>query len=142
MIRRIDKIDFRKTLMIFTIVIFGTFALPFASFTAKTYRNLVAGSVLWVFMTTIQGVYGTLESSYIPLFMREAGWVQSRTRIAEGGKIVMSEADKSKKELFNRGTLVSVLGLLSGNVGTLTGLIIGVGITYTSGNGAFDGYKE
>ncbi|KAF2108936.1 autophagy-related protein 22-like protein [Lophiotrema nucula] len=137
-----DFTHFRKTLMIVTIVIFGTFALPFASFSDKTYKNLVAGSVLWVFMTTIQGVYGTLESSYIPLFMREAGWIRTRTRIVENGVIEISDEEKSTKELLNRGTLVSVLGLLSGNVGSIIGLLIGVIITYSDGTGITDGYKH
>ena len=128
--------------MIFSIVAFGAFALPFASFTNKSYRTLVSASALWVTMTTVQGAYGTMESSYIPLFMREAGWLTKRARVDAEGKPVIDNEMESQKELFNRGTLVSVLGLLSGNVGTLTSLLIGVIITYTSGTGAFDGYKE
>ncbi|EAT77917.2 hypothetical protein SNOG_14725 [Parastagonospora nodorum SN15] len=111
----------RKNLLILGIVLFGTFALPFASMTSKTYRNLVSGSILWVFMTTVQGIYGTLSSSYIPLFMREAGWIQARTRIGQDGRLVVTEEERATKELFNRGTMVSVLGLLSGNVGSILG---------------------
>lgn len=129
-------------LLICAIVLFGTFALPFASLTSKTYRNLVSGSVLWVFMTTVQGVYGTLSSSYIPLFMREAGWIQARTRIGQNGKLVVSEEERATKELFHRGTMVSVLGLLSGNVGSILGQGIGLIIANTAGNGLKDGYKR
>lgn len=138
----LTSVDFRKNLLILAIVLFGTFALPYASFTSKTYRNLVSGSILWVFMTTIQGVYGTLSSSYIPLFMREAGWIQSRIRIGQDGKLVVSDEERATKELFNRGTMVSVLGLLSGNIGSILGQCIGLIITHTSGNGVMDGYKE
>ena len=110
--------------------------------TTNSYQNLVSGSVLWVFMTTIQGVYGTLSSSYIPLFMREAGWIQARTRIGQDGRLVVSEEERATKELFHRGTMVSVLGLLSGNVGSIIGQCIGLIITHTSGNGVTDGYRE
>lgn len=134
--------DYRKTLLILGIVLFGTFALPYAAFTTKTYRNLVSGSILWVFMTTVQGVYGTLSSSYIPLFMREAGWIQTRTRIGQDGKLIIPEEETANKELFNRGTKVSVLGLLSGNVGSILGQGIGLIIAHTAGSGITDGYKR
>jgi len=134
--------DNRKNLLILGIVLFGTFALPFASMTSKTYRNLVSGSILWVFMTTVQGVYGTLSSSYIPLFMREAGWIQARTRIGQDGRLVVTEEERATKELFNRGTMVSVLGLLSGNVGSILGQGIGLIIAHTAGSGIMDGYKR
>jgi hypothetical protein len=123
-------------------VLFGTFALPYAAFTAKTYRNLVSGSILWVFMTTVQGVYGTLSSSYIPLFMREAGWIQTRTKIGEDGKRVVLREEHSNQELFNRGTKISVLGLLSGNVGSILGQGIGLIIAHTAGSGLTDGYRR
>jgi hypothetical protein len=110
--------------------------------TAKTYRNLVSGSILWVFMTTVQGVYGTLSSSYIPLFMREAGWIQTRTKIGQDGKLVVTEEQRANKELFNRGTKVSVLGLLSGNVGSILGQGIGLIIAHSAGSGLTDGYKR
>lgn len=93
-------------------------------------------------MTTIQGVYGTLSSSYIPLFMREAGWIQTRTRIGLDGRLEVTDEARATKELFNRGTMVSVLGLLSGNIGSILGQCIGLIITHTSGNGITDGYKE
>jgi hypothetical protein len=128
--------------MILSIVTFGALALPFASFTSKSHRTLVSASALWVTMTSIQGAYGTTENSYIPLFMREAGWLTKRARVDTNGKPMIDHEPESQKELFDRGTLVSVLGLLSSNVGTLTSLLIGVIITYTSGTGAFDGYKE
>jgi hypothetical protein len=110
--------------------------------TSKTYRNLVSGSILWVFMTTVQGVYGTLSSSYIPLFMREAGWIQKRTKIGQDGRLEVTEEERANKELFNRGTMVSVLGLLSGNVGSILGQGIGLIIAHTLGSGITDGYRR
>jgi MFS family permease len=139
---RLTGADNRKNLLILGIVLFGTFALPFASMTTKTYRNLVSGSILWVFMTTVQGVYGTLSSSYIPLFMREAGWIQTRTKLGQDGKLVVTEEERANKELFNRGTKVSVLGLLSGNVGSILGQGIGLIIAHSAGSGLTDGYKR
>jgi MFS family permease len=126
--------------MILSIVIFGALALPFAAFSARNYKNLVAASALWVTMTTIQGVYGTLESSYVPLFMRETGWFTPKPRLEHTDERSVEEL--TKKEQFSRGTLVSVLGLIAGNLGTITSLLIGIIITYSSGTGAFDGYKE
>lgn len=128
--------------MILSIVVFGAFALPFASFPDRTYRNLVSASALWVSMSTIAGAYGTMEASYIPLFMREAGWLTRGAQLNKDRKAGAAQQGDANKELFNRGTLVSVLGLLSSNVGTLTSLLIGVIITYTSASGALDGYKE
>jgi MFS family permease len=139
---RLIGADNRKNLLILGIVLFGTFALPFASMTTKTYRNLVSGSILWVFMTTVQGIYGTLSSSYIPLFMREAGWIQTRTKLGQDGKLVVTEEERANKELFNRGTKVSVLGLLSGNVGSILGQGIGLIIAHSAGSGLTDGYKR
>lgn len=136
------SLDNRKNLLILGIILFGTFALPFASMTSKTYRNLVSGSILWVFMTTVQGVYGTLSSSYIPLFMREAGWIQARTKVGQDGRLVVTEEERATKELFIRGTMVSVLGLLSGNVGSILGQGIGLIIAHTAGSGILDGYKR
>lgn len=129
--------------MVISIVLFGALALPFASFTEKTYHNLVTASALWVSMTTIQGAYGTMEASYIPLFMRESGWLDMRHKVQEDGLDSLSySAEVIAKRYFNKGALVSVLGLIAGNVGTLTSLLIGIIITYTAGTGAFDGYKK
>ncbi|KAJ8115852.1 hypothetical protein ONZ43_g4569 [Nemania bipapillata] len=69
-----DYGHYRKNLMIISIILFGAFALPFASFTEKTYSNLVTYSSLWLTMAAVSAAYGTIESSYIPLFMRESGW--------------------------------------------------------------------
>jgi hypothetical protein len=74
--------------------------------------------------------------------MREAGWIQTRTKVGEDGKRVVSEEETANKELFNRGTKVSVLGLLSGNVGSILGQGIGLIIAHTAGSGLTDGYRR
>jgi hypothetical protein len=134
--------DYRKTLMLASIIAFGAFALPFASLTDKTRKNLVTASSLWVSMTVVTAVYATMESSYIPLFMRENGWIRKQTKVDANGRPVVDTAPESQKEMMNRGTQVSVLGLLASNVGTLTSLLVGVILTHTSGTGASDGNKS
>lgn len=74
--------------------------------------------------------------------MREAGWIQTRTKIGQDGRLVVTEEERANKELFNRGTMVSVLGLLAGNVGSILGQGIGLIIAHTHGSGLADGYKR
>jgi hypothetical protein len=122
--------------MIISIILFGTFALPFAALSDQTEKNLVAAASLWLTMAAVSAAYGTMESSYIPLFMRETGWFgKERDHVRMVG-------EEQHKEQLNRGALVSVLGLISSNLGTITSLLIGVIILHTSKSGAQDGYKE
>lgn len=123
--------------MIASILLFGTFALPFAKFTEKTMENLVAAASLWLTMAAVSAAYGTMESSYIPLFMRESGWFGKNNRYDE----VRKHGEEQHKEQLNRGSLVSVLGLIAGNLGSITSLLIGVIILHTSNSGPKDGYK-
>lgn len=123
--------------MIISILLFGTFALPFAALSEKTSHNLVTAASLWLTMAAVSAAYGTMESSYIPLFMRESGWFGSKNR-----EQVRMEGEEQHKEQLNRGTLVSVLGLVAGNLGSITSLLIGVIILHTSNSGATDGYKR
>lgn len=141
--------DYRKSTMLVTIVIFGALALPFAALTHRNYAVLTASSVLFCLLTTIQGAYGTMEASYIPLFMRASGWYKQRPRIKDGRVIEAVEAletgstaDTPAKMAFNKGVRVSVLGLFVGNVGSLTALLIGLIITNTRGQAAVTGYHK
>ena len=136
--------------MTFTIILFGVLALPFAGLTSRSYANLTAVSVLWAAMSTIQGVYGTMESSYIPQFMRAAGLTLMRARATDGEKTPATataaappptEAETTRT-MYNRGSRVSVFGLVAGNLGSITALLIGIVISYTRGTGAFDGYAN
>lgn len=139
--------------MLLTIVLFGALALPFAALTHKSYSVLTTSSVLFCLMTTIQGAYGTMEASFIPLFMRASGWYHQRSRLKHGRAVeaieaVQSTADSGalekteNSEAFNKGVRVSVLGLFVSNVGSLMALLIGLIITNTRGRAAVTGYHK
>lgn len=135
--------------MLLTIILFGVLALPFAALTHRSYAVLTASSVLFCLLTTIQGAYGTMEASYIPLFMRASGWYQQRPRIQDGRAVEADEVldqgstdTRPAKGAFNKGVRVSVLGLFVGNVGSLTALLIGLIITNTRGQAAVTGYHK
>ncbi|KAI0190309.1 autophagy-related protein 22 [Astrocystis sublimbata] len=136
-----DYGHYRKHLMIISIILFGAFALPFASFTGKTQSNLVTYAALWLTMAVVSAAYGTIESSYLPLFMRESGWFD-RTPAAESGLAVPLENEVRHKPQLNIGTKASVLSLVAGNLGSITSLLIGVIIANTSRSGATDGYSS
>ncbi|KAI1161592.1 autophagy-related protein 22 [Nemania serpens] len=135
-----DYGHFRKNLMIISIILFGAFALPFASFSDKTYSNLVTYSSLWLTMAAVSAAYGTIESSYIPLFMRESGWFNRAPAASDSASPVGNEA-RHKLQL-NIGTRASVLALIAGNLGSILSLLIGVIIASTSQSGAQDGYRS
>ncbi|MCJ1466651.1 hypothetical protein MMC07_005271 [Pseudocyphellaria aurata] len=147
-----DYSHYRKSSMLVTIILFGVLALPFAALTHASYTVLTASSVLYCLLTTIQGAYGTMEASYIPLFMRASGWYQQRPRINVGRAEEAVEAleqtqtgstnTRPSKRAFNKGVRVSVLGLFVGNVGSLTALLIGLIITNTRGQAAVTGYHN
>ncbi|KAI0115739.1 autophagy-related protein 22 [Nemania sp. FL0031] len=132
-----DYAHYRKALMIISIVLFGTFALPFAAFTDKTYSNLVTYSSLWLTMAAVSAAYGTIESSYIPLFMRESGWFVRNSRDSGAGN-----GEMRHKTQMNVGTKTSVLALVAGNLGSILALLIGVIVANTSNSGAQDGYRS
>lgn len=140
--------------MLVTIILFGALALPFAALTGRDYSRLKVSSVLYCLMTTIQGAYGTMEASYIPLFMRASGWYHARPRLQDNhaaGEVVDAEQAGSEprdvgrpypKKSFNKGVRVSVLGLFVSNVGSLTALLIGLIITNTRGAARVVGYHK
>ncbi|KAI1124424.1 autophagy-related protein 22-like protein [Nemania abortiva] len=135
-----DYGHFRKNLMIISIILFGAFALPFASFTDKTYSNLVTYSSLWLTMAAVSAAYGTIESSYIPLFMRESGWFNRKPVASDATTPITNEV--RHKSQMNIGTKTSVLALVAGNLGSIVALLIGVIIASTSQSGAKDGYRS
>lgn len=125
-----------------SIFLFGVLALPFAGLEGKTYPYLAALTALYITMTTIQGIYQVIEASYIPIFMRSVGWGRARPRIESPSELpVPTEGELSKKSL-TKGARVSVLGLVAGNVGGLTALLIGIVITYTRGSYVTAGYHK
>ncbi|KAJ5800493.1 uncharacterized protein N7518_002561 [Penicillium psychrosexuale] len=125
-----DYADYRKAMMMASIFLFGALALPFAGLAGQTYSHLTALSVLYCFLTTIGGVYTVIEWSYIPIFMRSTGWF--RDSLVAGGQ--------EERATWNKGGSISVLALVSGNVGGLTALIIGVILVYGRGSYVQVGY--
>ncbi|KAJ6186409.1 hypothetical protein N7519_007710 [Penicillium mononematosum] len=125
-----DYANYRKTMMMTSIFLFGTLALPFAGLTGKTYSHLTALSVLYCFLTTVGGVYTVIEGSYIPIFMRSTGWFRE-SRVA---------ATTGERTTWNKGVSISVLALVSSNIGGLTALIIGIILVYGRGSYVQVGY--
>lgn len=119
-------------MMMVSIYMFGALALPFAGLTSISYGNLRALSTLYVLINVVSGVYTVIEASYIPIFMRSVGWFRERRG---------SKGDSTKtNDIWRKGSRVSVLGLVSSNVGALVGLLIGVVITYARGSFVRVGY--
>ena len=127
--------------MIVSIILFGTFALPFASFKEKSYDNLVTYSSLWLTLAAVSAAYGTIESSYIPLFMRESGWFDRKTATTSDSSTLAGNELRHKSQM-NIGTRASVLSLVAGNLGSILSLLIGVIIANTSRSGPVDGYRS
>ncbi|KAM4063507.1 vacuole effluxer atg22 like domain-containing protein [Hirsutella rhossiliensis] len=133
-----DYSDYRKIMMMGSIYLFGALALPFAGLTDRSYSHLNALSTLYVIISTVSGVYTIIEASYIPIFMRSAGWVRPRARLQDE----LPPAESSPTGAWIKGSRVSVLGLLSSNVGALLALLIGVIITYSRGSYVKEGYHN
>ncbi|KAJ5280944.1 hypothetical protein N7478_006316 [Penicillium angulare] len=127
-----DYSYYRKTMMMTSIFLFGLLALPFAALTGKTYSHLTALSVLYCLLTTVSGIYTVIEGSYIPIFMRSTGWFRD----------VEVTGVQSENSTWNKGVSVSVLALVSSNVGGLTALIIGVILVYGRGSYVKIGYHN
>ena len=143
-------LDYRRLLMTASIMFFGVLALPFAGLTSQSYPNLVAVSVLWTAMNTINGVYGTMEGSYIPHFMRAAGLTAAHARATNGGDTSTTAAPRASPPTeaettrisYNRGSRVSTFGLVASNLGSITASLIGIVISYTRGNVVVAGYAN
>ncbi|KAG5913195.1 hypothetical protein E4U42_001376 [Claviceps africana] len=137
-----DFSNYRKTMMMASIYLFGVLALPFAGLTGNDYGHLNALSTLYVVISTVSGVYTVIEASYIPIFMRSVGWLgrgdASRLQDPEGTTPLAAKS--VDKKTWIKGSKVSVLGLVSGNLGAMLGLLIGVIVTYTRGSYVKEGY--
>jgi hypothetical protein len=118
-------------MMMASIYLFGALALPFAALTQKSYSHLNALSVLYVVINAASGLYTVIEASYIPIFMRSVGWFKPRQRLDDA---------QVSNAVWRKGSKVSVLGLVAGNVGALVALLIGVILTYTRGSYVTAGY--
>ncbi|KAM3437064.1 hypothetical protein MY4824_003965 [Beauveria thailandica] len=132
-----DYSNNRKTIMMASIYLFGALALPFAALTDNSYAHLNTLASLYVISITISSIYKVLEASYIPIFMRSVGWSKHPEPLRDH---VQSEDDDSSRNRWRKGSRVSVLGLLAGNLGGILALLIGVIITYTRGSYVTEGY--
>ncbi|PHH61481.1 hypothetical protein CDD81_328 [Ophiocordyceps australis] len=135
-----DYSNYRKPMMMGSIYLFGMLALPFAGLTQQTYGNLNAMATLYIMLTVVSGMYTVIEASYVPIFMRSVGWSRPTRRL----ETVATEAPSSyqSRKSWVKGSRVSVLGLVSGNVGALVALLIGVIITYSRGSAMREGYHN
>lgn len=136
-----DFSDYRKTMLMCSIYIFGALALPFAGLTGNSYAHLNALSTLYVIITTVAGVYLVIEASYIPIFMRSVGLFRPRARLQDVPETQPeTQPAESNNRIWIKGSVVSVLGLVSSNLGAIVALLIGVIITYTRGSYVQEGY--
>lgn len=126
-------------MMMGSIYLFGLLALPFAGLSGNSYAHLHALSTLYILLTVVSGMYTVVEASYVPIFMRSVGWVRSPTRVSV---VQGHEIEESYRKAWIKGSRVSVLGLVSSNVGALVALLIGVVITYTRGSYVQKGYAR
>lgn len=128
-----DYTNYRRGIMFGTLFLYSASALPAAGLWEKKYSNLVGLAFLYSLMICIDSVYQIIEGSYIPIFMR------SRASV----KIKGTEPEQIKRKMvLAQGSLVSVLGIVIGNVGGITATLIGVIITYNWGAAASIGYKR
>lgn len=128
-----DYSNYKKSIMIGTIFLYGACALPFAGLYKPSYGTLVAMSVLFAALMCLDSVYQILEGSFIPIFMRSRASVRASSGSSEYAK---------RQQVLNQGSFVSVMGLVIGNVGGLTASIIGVIITYKWGSSTRIGYQR
>ncbi|KAI1906091.1 hypothetical protein LOZ39_006879, partial [Ophidiomyces ophidiicola] len=140
-----DYSHYRKTMLMLAIVLFGALAVPFAGLTQANYSHLTALSVLYVCITTVQGVYVVIEASYIPIFMRSVGGFRSLLPgrdVAAAVAVAEPGPASQEKRTWVKGFTVSVLALVAGNVGGLTALLVGVILVYARGSYVKIGYHN
>lgn len=127
--------------MMISIFLFGALALPFAGLSKTDYSHLTGLSVLYCVLTTTQGIYTVIEASYIPIFMRSRGWFKSTRHVTNEYDQGMEEESR-ETQIWRKGFLVSVFGLISSNVGGLVALLIGVVLVYARGSYVKIGYSN
>lgn len=127
-----DYLNYKKICLIAAVTLFGIAALPYAGLTDKTYPVLIGMSALYGLLTAIGPVYEIMEGAYIPIFMRSK---------SHGQKKAETE-DEVKKQMLSRGSKISVWGIVIGNIGGITALLIGLIISYTRGTAIVNGYHD
>lgn len=135
-----DYSNYRKLLLIGSILFYGVCALPFAGLTAKTSATLKGLLALYIMLQITDSVYQILEGSYIPLFMRHSTYMGGPEE--HTSKIIQSAEEIRKQMVLKRGSTVSVMGLFLSNFGGITALLIGLVISYTRGGPTENGYHN
>lgn len=126
-----DYANYKKVILIGSIIAYGVFALPFAGLSHSTYDDLRGLSALYGLLQVTSALYQIIEASYIPKFMY--------ARPMEVGEV---PEEVRRQMVLNRGSTVSVLGLVVGNVGGIAALVIGIIISYSRGGPAEEGYHN
>lgn len=128
-----DYSNYKKSIMVGTVFLYGCSALPFAGLYHGTYSQLTGMACLYALMQCIDSIYQITEGSFIPILMR------SRAAI----RIKGSDPEQIKRrQVMNQGSLVSVLGIVIGNIGGITAALIGVIINYSWGSYVKIGYQK
>lgn len=128
-----DYSNYRKSILFTTLALFSASALPAAGLYKPKYSNLVGLAFLYSLMQCLDAVYQIIEASYIPIFMRSRATA----------KVTGTEPEEIKrKQVLAQGSLVSVMGIVIGNIGGITALLIGVIITYSWGTAQSIGYRR
>ncbi|SCU80828.1 LADA_0B09758g1_1 [Lachancea dasiensis] len=118
-----DYSNYRKWLLLASIVVFGVLACPFAALDSETTVSLITASVIYCLMLVIETIYQIIEGSYVPIFMFAATQKVTSTYYANGKGSIALE----------RGSKVSALALIMGNLGGIVALIVGAIISYSVG---------
>lgn len=132
-----DYGNYKRWILIFSIIFYGILALPFAGLTSVNYPTLKILSALYILLSIDDAIYQILEGSYIPLFMRAAAETSSISTHLDN---LRSSEEIRRDVMLKRGSTVSVMGLFVGNIGGLIALLIGIIITYSSGAAGYHNF--
>ncbi|SCU91231.1 LAFA_0F02586g1_1 [Lachancea sp. 'fantastica'] len=127
-----DYSNNRRSMLAVSVITFGLLACPFAALYRETFVSLISVSVLYCLMLIVETVYQIIEGSYIPIFMLAAG--QRLNPQAAAGQ--------PYNPSLRRGSIVSALGLIMGNLGGIIALTIGVIITHIGGPSRISGPRN
>ncbi|AMD20130.1 HCL021Cp [Eremothecium sinecaudum] len=121
-----DFSNYRKWLMSISVILFGCLAIPSVWLSGISYSNLVGLSIIYCLLLCCNSIYLITEGSYIPVFMSN-----------------MVKRHEDREQVFlRRGAKVSVLGLIMGNLGGVTALLVGLIIAQTRGTPREVGYRD
>lgn len=130
-----DFSHWKKWLLIASIVLYGILAIPFVWLNGTTYANLHGLSTLYCLLIVINAVYQILEASYIPLFMRAAAAATTATTATAAAAAAGCGSENVRRRMvLQKGSKVSVLGIVVANLGGIIALLIGIVITHTKGS--------